>query len=186
MGHDISMLMASGLRVSDLLNLGWRNCFNQKRRSFCIIVAVAALFSVVLGFNTILNGLEMTLVQAASENSGSRFYIATGFEPETFSCKHDILLIYFVYIFLLCLLAVLLCGIITMGLVVFVTLMNGNSLAIRLQQFYYLQSVPKVVLIGSDWLSLVAIVLILLVAPIALLLSINAFSDKNLAKRLKD
>ncbi len=453
--YGIIILMASGLKVSDLLNLGWRNCFNQKGRSFCIVIAIAVLFSVVLGFNTVLNGLEMVLAQAASENGGGRFYVATGFEPETFSCKQDIkerciltpvpehsdeiiqrrleryhgrvigrvakrdfswweekydlqtgktvyeehneqyyvidasvvlhmgfslgdvpkgrlpvllpqkgdmanvaesgfynvgyypvtesdrpslpgsfnilnfaldtvrgsdrnvflidddsgniekffgimdgetdaqgheevyevavftdvhdaltyyerallegpefgydfmakylyvikdifgnviniasaftrikmilwliaglilviavcvatltfvhvigddakiislyrsmgaskrdiLLIYFVYLFLLCLLAVLLCVIITIGLVVFVTLMNGSSLALRLQQFYYLQSRPRVVLIGGDWLSLVVIALILLVAPIALLLSMKAFSDKNLAKRLKE
>lgn len=77
-------------KIFDCLRLGWKNIAGHKGRSAIIVVTISVLFAAVLGFNTLLNGVERTFANATSLSNDGKFYVATGFEPETFSCLEDI------------------------------------------------------------------------------------------------
>ena len=98
----------------------------------------------------------------------------------------SIYLVYFLYLLEMCVLAVLACIVMAMVLVGLLWLFNADALAKRLQEFYMLSSTPKVVLFGFDSLFYGIVGSILIIAPITLLLTLHNFSNKHIAKKLKE
>lgn len=68
-----------GLRLYDALRLSWRNIAQHKVRSAMIVMTVSILFSAVMAFNFVLDGLDKTVFDAAMKASNHKVYIATGY-----------------------------------------------------------------------------------------------------------
>ena len=100
--------------------------------------------------------------------------------------KGNVIGIYFVYMVLLCLAAVLVCVVTTLILVGIVTVVDGASLVAAIEEFYYLTDFSGVTFLGWDLISGAVVGLIMFVAPLALLFSLRTFSAKNIAKQLKE
>lgn len=67
-----------------------------------------------------------------------------------------------------------------------VALTSASALTERLMVYYHLTNVPEVVLFGLDSFSLIELAAIMLVAPVAMLLSLRRFSARHIAKKLKE
>lgn len=98
----------------------------------------------------------------------------------------NIYLIYFLYLLEMCILAVVACIVIAAILVGALWLVNANALAQRLQNYYMLDTTPKVTLFGFDNLFYGIIGSVMLIAPITLLFTLRNFSSKHIAKKLKE
>ena len=98
----------------------------------------------------------------------------------------NIYLIYFLYLLEMCILAVVACIVIAAILVGTLWLVNANALAQRLQDYYMLDTTPKVTLFRFDNLFYGIIGSVMLIAPITLLFTLRNFSSKHIAKKLKE
>lgn len=98
----------------------------------------------------------------------------------------NIYLIYFLYLLEMCILAVVACIVIAAILVGVLWLVNANALAQRLQDYYMLDTIPKVTLFRFDNLFYGIIGSVMLIAPITLLFTLRNFSSKHIAKKLKE
>ena len=98
----------------------------------------------------------------------------------------NIYLIYFLYLLEMCILAVIACIIIAAILVGILWLANASTLTQRLQEFYMLDTAPKLTFFGYDNLFLWIIGAIIMIAPITILLTLHNFSSKHIAKKLKE
>lgn len=98
----------------------------------------------------------------------------------------NIYLIYFCYLLELCLLAVVMALGIGLALAGVVALVDAGALAERLADFYHLADLPKVWLFGWDGFSALVLAAIMLIAPVAMCLSLRRFSAKHIAKKLKE
>ena len=98
----------------------------------------------------------------------------------------NIYLIYFCYLLELCLLAVVMALGIGLALAGVVALVDAGALAERLAEFYHLADLPKVWLFGWDGFSAFVLATIMLIAPVAMCLSLRRFSAKHIAKKLKE
>lgn len=94
--------------------------------------------------------------------------------------------IYFLYLLEMCILAVVACIVIAAILVGVLWLVNANALAQRLQNYYMLDTTPKVTLFRFDNLFYGIIGSVMLIAPITLLFTLRNFSSKHIAKKLKE
>lgn len=99
---------------------------------------------------------------------------------------NNIYLIYFLYLLELCLLALVvsfLLGVVVVGVMAW---MNAGALAEKWQSFWALSELPKVSLFGIDWHFWMVVIVMLLIAPTALIFTQGRFSSKHIAKQLKE
>ena len=99
---------------------------------------------------------------------------------------NNIYLIYFLYLLELCLLALvvsLLLGVVVVGVMAW---MNAGALAEKWQSFWALSELPKVSLFGIDWHFWMVVIVMLLIAPAALIFTQGRFSSRHIAKQLKE
>lgn len=64
-----------GLKFSDALRLSWGNIAQHKKRSAIIVLTIALLFGVIMGFNFITSGIEETTLVASAGQTGGDVYI---------------------------------------------------------------------------------------------------------------
>lgn len=100
--------------------------------------------------------------------------------------KLQIMLIYFCYLVELCVLALVACVIIALGIAGVTTLMNAGELSRKLQEFYRLAEAPQVWFVALNWVTWTVVGAILVIAPVTLLLSDRHFSARNIARKLKE
>lgn len=97
----------------------------------------------------------------------------------------DVHLIYFLYLLELCVMALVtscLLGVVIVGVTAW---LNAGVLAVKWQEFWVLDELPKVWLLGIDWHFWLVVAIILMVAPVSLIFAQGHFSSKNIAKQLK-
>lgn len=97
-----------------------------------------------------------------------------------------IYMIYLLYLVELCLLAIVTTVAIAMMFVGGMALTSAGALAIRLQEFYGLEQLPKVIFYLFNKAFWWILVLILVVAPLSLFFTLRRFSPKHIAKKLKE
>lgn len=97
-----------------------------------------------------------------------------------------IYMVYLLYWIELCLLAVVMCVVIALGLAGVVAIVNAEGLAAGLQEYYMLQVEPRVVLVGLSKAFWRVVMLIMLVALLTLCLTVRRFSVRHIAKKLKE
>ncbi len=97
----------------------------------------------------------------------------------------DVVLIYLVYLIELCLLAVVVATVIGLGIAGVVTAIDGELLKTRMVQCYQTSLPGPVILIGAGWKYFEVVGLMLLVAPVAFLLTFDQLSPRRIAQRLK-
>lgn len=95
-------------------------------------------------------------------------------------------LIYFLYLLLLCLLAALISFLVALLFASLIALIVAAPFAASLQIFYQLSAPPTISCLGLDGFALLLLAAILLVAPLALLLTFHQFSAKHLSRKLKN
>ena len=98
----------------------------------------------------------------------------------------NIYLIYFLYILELCFLAIFTSLIIALIIVLIMTLTSSSALSQRLQDYYVLASAPHVSFLGIDINFFIVVIAILLVAPLTLVTTHRRFSNKHIARKLKE
>ncbi len=147
--------------------------FNLLRLKFLVAEIILLIVSIVIATVT----FKYLLVQDVTTIALYRSMGAT---------NKDLYLVYFLYIMELCLMAVAMCIGIAFLLVGLVALMNGAALGVRLQTYYQLSQVPKVYFYSFDQYFWITVIAILLVAPLTLGFSSKCFSDKYVAKKLKE
>lgn len=67
------------LKFSDALRLSWSNISQHKKRSAILIVTIALLFGVVMGFNFLTSGIEETTISASAGQTGGEVYLEAGY-----------------------------------------------------------------------------------------------------------
>ena len=95
-------------------------------------------------------------------------------------------LIYFLYLLLLCLLAALISFLVALLFASLTALIVAAPFAASLQTFYQLSTPPAISCLGLDGFALLLLTAILLIAPLALLLTFHQFSTKHLSRKLKN
>lgn len=95
-------------------------------------------------------------------------------------------LIYFLYLLLLCLLAALISFLVALLFASLIALIVAAPFAASLQTFYQLSTPPAISCLGLDGFALLLLTAILLIAPLALLLTFHQFSTKHLSRKLKN
>ena len=95
-------------------------------------------------------------------------------------------LIYFLYLLLLCLFAALISFLVALLFASLIALIVAAPFAASLQAFYQLSAPPAISCLGLDGFALLLLAAILLVAPLALLLTFHQFSAKHLSRKLKN
>lgn len=95
-------------------------------------------------------------------------------------------LIYFLYLLLLCLLAALISFMVALLFASLIALIVAAPFAASLQTFYQLSAPPTISCLGWDGFALLLLAAILLIAPLALLLTFHQFSTKHLSRKLKN
>lgn len=95
-------------------------------------------------------------------------------------------LIYFLYLLLLCLLAALISFLVALLFASPIALIVAAPFAASLQTFYQLSTPPAISCLGLDGFALLLLTAILLIAPLALLLTFHQFSTKHLSRKLKN
>lgn len=98
----------------------------------------------------------------------------------------EVYLIYFLYLLELCLLATLACIAMALMMVGMAWLFNADALSERLKEFYLLQELPKIKLIGFNPMCFWTIGSIIIIAPFSLLFALRHFSVRHIAKRMKE
>lgn len=97
----------------------------------------------------------------------------------------DVHLIYFLYLLELCVMALAvscLLGVVIVGMTAW---LNAGALATKWQEFWALDELPKVWLLGIDWHFWLVVAIILMIAPVSLVFAQGHFSSRNIAKQLK-
>lgn len=77
------------LKFSDALKLSWTNISAHKVRSALVIVTISVFFIFILGLNLVFQGVENTVLDAATAGSHGQIYIKTGFTSDTLSSTLD-------------------------------------------------------------------------------------------------
>ena len=95
-------------------------------------------------------------------------------------------LIYFLYLLLLCLFAALISFLVALLFASLIALIVATPFAASLQTFYQLSAPPTISCLGLDGFALLLLAAILLVAPLALLLTFHQSSAKHLSRKLKN
>ena len=95
-------------------------------------------------------------------------------------------LIYFLYLLLLCLFAALISFLVALLFASLIALIVAAPFAASLQTFYQLSAPPAISCLCLDGFALLLLAAILLVAPLALLLTFHQFSAKHLSRKLKN
>ena len=95
-------------------------------------------------------------------------------------------LIYFLYLLLLCLFAALISFLVALLFASLIALIVATPFAASLQTFYQLSAPPTISCLGLDGFALLLLAAILLIAPLALLLTFHQFSAKHLSRKLKN
>lgn len=98
----------------------------------------------------------------------------------------NIYVIYLLYLVELCLLAMVATILIALMMIGLMALTSAGALAERLQAFYNLSYLPKVVLFKPNGAFWTILGLILAVAPLSLFFTLRRFSPKHIAKKLKE
>lgn len=122
-----------------------------------------------------------TLSHAADEDAATiALYRSLG------ASTRAVRLIYFLYLLLLCLLAALISFLVALLFASLIALIVAAPFAASLQTFYQLSAPPAISCLGLDGFALLLLTAILLIAPIALLLTFHQFSAKHLSRKLKN
>ena len=80
------------LKFSDALRLSWSNIAQHKKRSAILVVTIALLFGLVMGFNFLTSGIEETTIAASAGQTGGEVYMEAsygkmrggGYDDETY------------------------------------------------------------------------------------------------------
>lgn len=97
-----------------------------------------------------------------------------------------IYLVYFCYLVELCLLAIVVCIMVSLFFAGGLAITSAGELGKTLQRAYKLTEAPAVWMIGFNAQLLLTLMAILLVAPLTLLMTWRRFSAKHVAKKLKE
>ncbi len=98
----------------------------------------------------------------------------------------QIYIIYFLYMVEMCLLAVIVCFLMAFAMTGIVALVDRRALGVALESYYFLNEAPAVRLFRFDKDFWTVIVAIMLVAVLGFGFSTGRFSNKNIAKKLKE
>lgn len=98
----------------------------------------------------------------------------------------QIYIIYFLYMVEMCLLAVVVCFLMAFAMTGIVALIDGGALGLALEEYYFLDKAPAVRLFRFDRDFWTVIMAIMLVAVLGFGFSTGRFSNKNIAKKLKE
>lgn len=153
--------------------LGVVNSFNTQK---VLLIAVEILLLIVATIIAVMTFAHLIDQDAATV----ALYRAMG------ASTSNIYLIYFLYLLELCLLAVVATIMIAFVFIGLMVLFSASALAERLQTFYYLSSLPEVILFKFNGAFWAIVVIILLVALLSLLFTLRRFSAKHIAKKLKE
>lgn len=138
---------------------------------------------VVMGVFLILTLILIvtTLSHAADEDAATiALYRSLG------ASTRAVHLIYFLYLLLLCLLAALISFLVALLFASLIALIVAAPFAASLQTFYQLSTPPAISCLGLNGFALLLLTAILLIAPLALLLTFHQFSTKHLSRKLKN
>lgn len=78
------------LKFSDALRLSWTSISAHKVRSTLVIITISVFFILILGLNLVFQGVENTVLDAATIGSHGKIYIETGFTSDTLSNNPDL------------------------------------------------------------------------------------------------
>lgn len=79
-----------GLRLSDAFKLSWTNISAHKVRSALVIITISVFFVLILGLDLVFQGVEDTVLNAATIGSRGKIYVETGFTSDTLSSDPDL------------------------------------------------------------------------------------------------
>lgn len=71
-----------GLRFSDALRLSWTNVVQNKKQSLTIVLTIAALFGVVMGFSSLVAGVENAVISASAGQMDGEVYVLAEYVAE--------------------------------------------------------------------------------------------------------
>ena len=161
--------------IADLFNNTLSAAGATTSAQFIIYVVMGAFLILAL----IL--IVTTLSHAADEDAATiALYRSLG------ASTRAVHLIYFLYLLLLCLLAALISFLVALLLASLIALIVAAPFAASLQTFYQLSTPPAISCLGLDGFALLLLAAILLIAPLALLLTFHQFSTKHLSRKLKN
>lgn len=98
----------------------------------------------------------------------------------------EIYLIYFLYILELVMLALIACLVLAFVIVGVIALLNGEALGALLQEYYRMPNRPKLYFYSFNQYFWTTVIAVLLVAPLTFGLSTHCFSEKYVARKLKE
>ena len=160
--------------IADLFNNTLSAAGATTSAQFIIYVVMGAFLILAL----IL--IVATLSHAADEDAATiALYRSLG------ASTRAVHLIYFLYLLLLCLFAALISFLVALLFASLIALIVATPFAASLQTFYQLSAPPTISCLGLDGFVLLLLTAILLVAPLALLLTFHQFSAKHLSRKLK-
>ena len=161
--------------IADLFNNTLSAAGATTSAQFIIYVVMGAFLILAL----IL--IVATLSHAADEDAATiALYRSLG------ASTRAVHLIYFLYLLLLCLFAALISFLVALLFASLIALIVATPFAASLQTFYQLSAPPTISCLGLDGYALLLLAAILLVAPLALLLTFHQFSAKHLSRKLKN
>ena len=161
--------------IADLFNNTLSAAGATTSAQFIIYVVMGAFLILAL----IL--IVATLSHAADEDAATiALYRSLG------ASTRAVHLIYFLYLLLLCLFAALISFLVALLFASLIALIVATPFAASLQTFYQLSAPPTISCLGLDGFALLLLAAILLVAPLALLLTFHQFSAKHLSRKLKN
>lgn len=161
--------------IADLFNSTLSVAGATTSAQFIIYVVMGAFLILAL----IL--IVTTLSHAADEDAATiALYRSLG------ASTRAVHLIYFLYLLLLCLFAALISFLVALLFASLIALIVAAPFAASLQAFYQLSAPPAISCLGLDGFALLLLAAILLVAPLALLLTFHQFSAKHLSRKLKN
>ena len=161
--------------IADLFNNTLSVAGATTSAQFIIYVVMGAFL--ILAFILIVT----TLSHAADEDATAiALYRSLG------ASTRAVHLIYFLYLLLLCLLAALISFLVALLFASLIALIVAAPFAASLQTFYQLSTPPAISCLGLDGFALLLLTAILLIAPLALLLTCHQFSTKHLSRKLKN
>lgn len=161
--------------IADLFNNTLSAAGATTSAQFIIYVVMGAFLILAL----IL--IVTTLSHAADEDAATiALYRSLG------ASTRAVHLIYFLYLLLLCLFAALISFLVALLFASLIALIVATPFAASLQTFYQLSAPPTISCLGLDGFALLLLAAILLVAPLALLLTFHQFSAKHLSRKLKN
>lgn len=161
--------------IADLFNNTLSAAGATTSAQFIIYVVMGAFLILAL----IL--IVTTLSHAADEDAATiALYRSLG------ASTRAVHLIYFLYLLLLCLFAALISFLVALLFASLIALIVAAPFAASLQTFYQLSAPPAISCLGLDGFALLLLAAILLVAPLALLLTFHQFSAKHLSRKLKN